>query len=157
MHYKKIGCLLGLLALTGCGHSVVTDEFVAPRFYLTLKPYSTDTWTVTLRPTEIKESNRKGTILKRDCVILENKIGLVRFECNGFYDKQWFNQLSYKIKEIPDDHPYKIAYPDVMVDVTTYERNPDGSLREAGYHAQYIQDEALELLKDHETTCIIKK
>ena len=156
MYYKKIGYLLGLLVLTGCGHSVVTDEFVDPRFYLTLKPYSTDTWTVTLRPTEIKESNRKGTILKENCVILENKIGLVRFECGKYYDKDHKYQLSYKIKEIPDDHPYKIAYPDVMVGVTTYERNPDGSLREAGYHAQYIQDEALELLKDHETTCVKK-
>lgn len=156
MYYKKIGYLLGLLALTGCGHSVVTDEFVDPRFYLTLKPYSRNAWTVTLRPNEIKSSNRKGTILKRDCVILENKIGLVRFECNGFYDKQSFNQLSYKIKEIPDDHPYKVAYPDVMVDVTNYEKYPDGSWHQLSCHTQYIQDEALELLKDHETTCVKK-
>ena len=84
MRFRKVICLGGLIALTGCCHTVPTNEFVDPRFNLTLLPYSRRAWMTTLRPTEIKQSNDKGTVLTKKCVLLENKIGFVQ---NNWYMK----------------------------------------------------------------------
>lgn len=153
MHYKKVVCLWGVLALTGCAYPVITDEFADPRFYLTLKPYSKNSTTVTLCPDAIKD-HQNGSFLKEKCVLSENKIGRVTFECDGVDGKEL---ISYEIKETPNHNPYQPAYPNVMVGVTTYEKYPDGKWHQLSYHSHYIPDETLKSLKDHQNKCMIKK
>ena len=81
MHFRKVICLGGLIALTGCCHTVPTNEFVDPRFNLTLLPYSKTSRMTTLRPNLITTFNAKETITKETCVLVENEIGFVRLQC----------------------------------------------------------------------------
>ena len=164
MRFRKVICLGGLIALTGCCHTVPTNEFVDPRFNLTLLPYSKIAWTATLRPTEIKESNDKGTVIKKPCVLLENKMGFVRFQCREFENPLCYHEgctpdLEQVTYEITDYSHTDAAhyYPNLMVRQVIYERNNQGEWKDVIRMSYYISKESMDLLRDKEAACALEK
>ena len=157
MHFRKVICLGGLIALTGCCHTVPTNEFVDPRFNLTLLPYSKMTWMTTLRPTEIKQSNDKGTVLTKKCVLLENKIGFVKFECEWDYNKNKTEQLVYEIQDKNESDPYYKFYPDTFIRLKVYDKTKNNGWELSNNSAYYISKESMDLLRDKEAACALEK
>ena len=157
MRFRKVICLGVLIALTGCCHTVPTNEFVDPRFNLTLLPYSKMTWMTTLRPTEIKQSNDKGTVLTKKCVLLENKIGFVKFECEGIYNKNKTEQLVYEIQDKNESDPYYKFYPDTFIRLKVYDKESGKGWEQSDQAAYYISKESMDLLRDKEAACTLEK
>ena len=157
MHFRKVICLGGLLALTGCCHTVPTNEFVDPRFNLTLLPYSKIAWTTTLRPTEIKESNDKGSIVTTPCVLIENEMGFVRFQCRHSSDSDILCQkkncpltdISYRVVDDLYLRPGEVGIKE--------ERFTVGSPQFVGSIFYYISKESMDLLRDKEAACALEK
>ena len=157
MRFRKVICLGGLIALTGCCHTVPTNEFVDPRFNLTLLPYSRRAWMTTLRPTEIKQSNDKGTVLTKKCVLLENKIGFVKFECEWDYNKNKTEQLVYEIQDKNESDPYYKFYPDTFIRLKVYDKTKNNGWELSNNSAYYISNESMDLLRDKEAACALEK
>ena len=157
MHFRKVICLGGLIALTGCCHTVPTNEFVDPRFNLTLLPYSRGAWRTTLRPAEIKQSNDKGSIITAPCVLIENEMGFVRFQCRHSSDSDVLCQK----KNCPlTDISYR-----VVDNIYLQEREVGikreiftvGSPQFVSQTWYYISNESMDLLRDKEAACALEK
>ncbi len=154
MRFRKVICLGGLIALTGCCHTVPTNEFVDPRFNLTLLPYSKTSRMTTLRPNLITTFNAKETITKETCVLVENEIGFVRLQCRWVDHMVCGNNcpltdISYRVVDDLYLRPGEVGIKE--------ERFTVGSPQFVGSIFYYISKESMDLLRDKEAACALEK